>query len=174
MSAADEPEFCRMIDARAVDGRMLTLAANAAECRMLAQRFGLVAVSQVKAELLLTRDGEVIHAKGRLKAAIIQSCAVSGEDLPVAIDEPVRFRFVPKAQSKPPSDAEIELDLDELDEIAFADTHFDLGEAVAQSLALAIDPYAIGPDAEVARTKAGIISEGANGPFAALGQMVKK
>ena len=45
----------------------------------------------------------------------------------------------------------------------------DLGEAVAQSFGLALDPYATGPDAETTRRDAGIVAESApSGPFAAL------
>ena len=44
----------------------------------------------------------------------------------------------------------------------------DLGEAIAQSLALAVDPFATGPGAEQARKEAGLMDEGAAGPFAAL------
>ena len=40
---------------------------------------------------------------------------------------------------------------DECDEIGYSGTIFDIGEAVAQSLALAIDPFATGPQAEAAR-----------------------
>ncbi len=50
---------------------------------------------------------------------------------------------------------------------------FDLGEAVAQSLALAIDPYAVGPSAEQARKDAGLGDEAASGPFAALAGLKK-
>jgi hypothetical protein len=39
---------------------------------------------------------------------------------------------------------------------------------VAQSLALAIDPYAVGPNAEQARKDGGLLDPGAAGPFAAL------
>ena len=49
----------------------------------------------------------------------------------------------------------------------------DPGEAVAQSLALAIDPFAEGPGAEEARRRAGILSESAAGPFAALAALKK-
>jgi hypothetical protein len=46
---------------------------------------------------------------------------------------------------------------------------FDLGEAVAQTLGLAIDPYAEGPNADAARKAAGIVAEGEqDGPMAAL------
>jgi uncharacterized metal-binding protein YceD (DUF177 family) len=100
----------------------------------------------------------------------VQSCAVSGEDLAVRIDEPLALRFVPAAQ---PEGEEIELDADELDEIPFEGHVFDLGEAVAQSLALAIDPYATGPEADQVRKEAGLLDEAASGPFAALAALKK-
>ena len=71
-------------------------------------------------------------------------------------------------------EAEIELGADDLDEIEYSGTQFDLGEAVAQSLALAIDPFAVGPGAEEARQRAGIVGEEASGPFAALAALKKK
>jgi len=62
----------------------------------------------------------------------------------------------------------VELDAEDLDEIEYEGSSFDLGEAVAQSLALAIDPFATGPGAEEARRRAGLMGEGEAGPFAAL------
>jgi len=48
-----------------------------------------------------------------------------------------------------------------------------LGEAAAQTLGLAIDPYRVGSAAEEAR-KAGLVSsEQASGPFAALATLRK-
>jgi len=55
-----------------------------------------------------------------------------------------------------------------LDEIEYTGTHIDLGEAVAQSLALAIDPFLTGPNADAARKSAGIGTPEDNGAFAAL------
>jgi hypothetical protein len=44
---------------------------------------------------------------------------------------------------------------------------------MAQSLALAIDPYATGPEAERVRKEAGLLGEAASGPFAALAALKK-
>src|SRR5690606_36231133 len=163
--AVTAPEFSRPIDARHLPTAPLALSASAEERAALAARFGLVSIDRLEAEVTLTPDGEAVAASGRLRAAIVQSCAVSGEDLPVEIDEPIALRFVPSA---PVTEEEVELEADELDEIEFDDHGFDLGEAVAQTLALAIDPYAVGPDAEKVRKEAGLLDEGAAGPFAAL------
>ena len=102
----------------------------------------------------------------------MQSCAVSGDDLPVTIDEPLALRFVPetpvdrggdRARAKASSTRSLT-----------TGTAFDLGEAVAQSLALAIDPFAVGPDAERVRKEAGLLDEAAAGPFAALAALKAK
>ncbi|MCX7864669.1 MAG: DUF177 domain-containing protein, partial [Novosphingobium sp.] len=61
---------------------------------------------------------------------------------------------------------EIVIDADACDEIDYAGLPIDIGEAVAQSLALAIDPYATGPAAEQARTA--LVSERDSNPFAGL------
>lgn len=161
------PEFSRPFDVRQLDHRAVTLVADEQERAALARRFGLVRIDRLEAEMTLERAGEALNASGTLIADFVQSCAVSAEDLAVAAREPIALRFVPAAAGHAP-DEEVELDAEELDEIEFSGTTVDLGEAVAQSLALAIDPFATGPGADEARRRAGLIDEAANGPFAAL------
>lgn len=161
------PEFSHPVDARNAHGQRFALQANVQERAALAERFGLVQIDLLEADVSLTRQGKAIEASGRFKARIVQSCAVSGEDLPVAIDEDITLRFVPAAEDRMP-DEEVEIDAEDLDEIEYQGTSFDLGEAVAQSLALAIDPFAVGPEAEAARRKAGLLDESEAGPFAVL------
>jgi len=163
----DRPEFSYQVAPRQVDSRVHRLEADEAERTALAKRFGLVAIDRLTAEIALARDGEAVDAAGRLEADIVQSCAVTGDDLPVSISEDLAFRFVPESAGAA-SEEELELDAGELDEIPYAGEMFDLGEAVAQSLALAIDPYATGPGAEEVRKAAGLLGEEDAGPFAAL------
>jgi uncharacterized metal-binding protein YceD (DUF177 family) len=165
-----DPEFSRLVDARQVTAKPISIEATAEERKALARRFGIVAVHQLQATVRLERTGEALAGRGKLSAAIVQSCAVSGEDLPVQIDEPLALRFVPAAQ---PEDEEIELAAEDLDEIPFDGETIDLGEAVAQSLALAIDPYATGPEAERVRKEV-LSDEAASGPFAALAALKKE
>lgn len=158
-------EFSRMVDRRSVNAAPLRLVADEPEREALARRFGLIAVDRLEAEVTLEADGEAVDAKGTLSAEIVQTCAVSGDDLPVRIEEPLTLRFVPEA---PVTEEELELAEEQLDEIAYSGTSFDLGEAVAQSLALAIDPYATSPEADRVRREKGLAEEQASGPFAAL------
>ncbi len=166
------PEFMREVDLRQAEGKHMQLVACEAERAALAQRFGLVRIDRLEAELTLARTGEGVEARGRLDAAIVQSCAVSGEELAVAIAEPLFFRFVPATGHDQAE--EVELDAGDCDEIEFSGTMIDLGEAVAQSLALAIDPFAEGPRADEARRRAGLLDESETGPFAALRGLVGK
>lgn len=165
-----QPEFSRPIDLRQIVDRPVSIEATDAERNALARRFALRRIDRLEADLVLAAEGEAVDARGRLRAAVVQSCAVSGEDLPVMIDEPLSLRFVPEAEV---TEEELELDENVLDEIPYSGTSFDLGEAVAQSLALAIDPYAVGPEAERIRKEAGLLDEAAAGPFAALAALKK-
>src|SRR5690606_3201752 len=149
-----------------------SIEATADERVALARRFGIVAIHQLQATVRLERKGDALAASGRLSAAIVQSCAVSGEDLPVRIDEPLAFRFVPE-RAIGEEELELELAEDELDESPLDGHAFGLGAAVAQSLALAIDPYATGPEADRVRKEAGLSDEAASGPFAALAALKK-
>ena len=174
MSAAPT-ELTRMVKARPLPGEPVVITASQAERATLTRRFGLGAVESLRAEVALEQKPRAIRATGRLTATIMQPCAVSGEVFPVTINEPVDLRFVEENQRAPTLDEEIELEADDCDEIAFSGEMFDLGEAVAQTLGLAIDPYAEGPEADAARKAAGIVAEGEQlGPLADLLAGLKK
>jgi uncharacterized metal-binding protein YceD (DUF177 family) len=165
-----EFEFSRPVDRRHLKAAPLRLTADAAERKALAKRFGLIAIHRLEAEVSLEADGEAVDAEGTLRAEIVQTCAVTGDDLPVSIEEPLALRFVPEV---PVTQEELELTEKELDEIPYPGTAFDLGEALAQSLALAIDPFATGTHADRVRKEEGLLDEEASGPFAALAALKK-
>jgi hypothetical protein len=164
-------EFERMFDAARLPTGAQVLDASEAECAALAARFGLVAVKRLSARVTMAADGPTVRATGRLEADVVQSCAVSGEDLLARIAEPVALHFVP---ALPPSEEEVELDAADLDQIEMDGTRFDLGEAIAQGMALGVDPYAEGPNAKEARSKAGLLNESEGGAFAALKGLLGK
>lgn len=180
----DAPEFTRAIKTRSLSADPIELSANESECAALAVRFGIVSIEELRAHITLEKTGSGIAATGPMSARITQSCAVSGEDFPVTIQEQLDLLFVEEAvltardAGEVNEDGAIEINLfaDEADEIGYAGDAFDLGEAVAQSLGLAIDPYAEGPGADTARAEAGLIEDGApGGPLAsALSEALKK
>lgn len=159
-------EMPRIVRLRHADGETVTIEADADERVALAKRFDVVAVNSLRARVSLEREGDEVAVDGRIEADLIQTCGISGEDFPVRIEEPVTIRFVPEVARSVP-DEEIELEEAQLDEIEYSGDSFDLGEAIAQTLGLAIDPYAEGPNADAARRKAGIVSdEEPSGPLA--------
>ena len=168
-------ELTRMVKTRALPAAPVVIEASAEECARLAARFGLGAVHALRAEIALEAKPRAIRATGRLHAEIMQPCAISAEEFPVTIDEAVDLRFVDEALLPASDEEEIELEADDCDEIAFTGDMFDLGEAVAQTLGLAIDPYAEGPNADAARKAAGIVQEGEqDGPMAAMLAALRK
>ncbi len=170
-------ELTRMVKARPLPAGAVVIEASDAERAALAERFGLVAVESLRAEVALEPKPSAIRATGRLRAAILQPCAVSGDELPVTIDEPIDLRFVEQHQRPMPAEEDIEIELvaDDCDEIFYEGDMFDLGEAVAQTLGLAIDPYIEGPNADAVRAAAGIVREGEQlGPLADLLAGLKK
>ena len=166
-------EFARMVDPRSVDARPVELTADATQRAALAERFGLVSLDLLEAEVTLLAEGAEVTASGTMHARFVQSCAVSGEDLPQEVREELHLRFVPQREDPADPDEVIELEEHELDEIEYEGTQFDLGEAVAQTLGLAIDPYATGPEADRVRREKGLSDEAASGPFAALAALKK-
>ncbi|VWX55175.1 DUF177 domain-containing protein [Novosphingobium sp. 9U] len=162
-----KPEFSREFDVRQCEGKAVHLDASEAERAALARRFGIVRVDRLEADVVLHRKDRTVEAVGSVRAQIVQPCAVSAEDLPVSVDEPIKVRFVPEARTYGP-DEEIELSAEEFDEIDYAGSHFDLGEAVAQTLGLAIDPFLTGPEADDARKRPELNGGEDASPFSAL------
>jgi len=157
------PELSRLVKARPLPADPVVIEADAAEREALARRFGLGGIDSLRAEVTLEQKAKAIRARGMLSAAVQQVCAVSNENFPVTISEAFDLSFVPESARTAPADEdeaiEIELEREDLDEIEYAGDAFDLGEAVAQTLGLAIDPYAEGPGADAARAAAGLADE---------------
>ena len=164
------PEFSRRIDIRNLPDKPLELKADAAERTALATRIGIESIERLEAEVTLLRAGTTIDASGWVKAEVTQVCAVSTEPFQVRVDEPLTLRFVQGIAPHKP-DEELEIDAEACDEIEYEGTQFDLGEQIAQTLALAIDPYATGPNADRVRKEAGLADGANSGPFAALASL---
>lgn len=149
--------------------RAVSLTASNAECVALAQRFGLVTLSKLEATATLIMRGDAIAAQGRFTADIIQSCTATGDDVPNHFDEIFLIRFVAMRTEDDASD-EIELLADDCDSVDHDGQSLDLGEAVAQTLGLSLDPFPRSSAAAKTLKDAGVLSEddAQSGPFAGL------
>ncbi len=170
------PEFHRPIRIDQIgEGEMRQhVTADADERRRLMGRFGLLALDSLVADYALRRDAAGILATGRLTASVAQPCVASGEPVPESIDEPFTIRFQPEGAAQ---NSEDELSDDAMDTIFYTGQAIDLGEAAAETLALALDPYPRAPDAESTLRAAGVLREEEAGPlsaFGALKDMLKK
>ena len=149
------------------DGDRLDLVADADERAAVAARLDLPTLERLDAHAILRRDGNTVHASGRVKAALEQRCVATGDPLPVRLDEAFDLRFVPEPTIAG-GDEEFELGADELDTLFHDGLAIDLGAAIADSLALALDPYPRSPIAADALRHAGVIPEEDARPFSAL------
>ena len=163
------PEFSRPVrlDTLGAEPREMTIEADEAERAALARRFGLVRIDRLAADAALVRNGDEIVASGRIAAAVTQSCVASGEPVESLLEEPFELVFRPAPTSGRP-DEEVELSQGELDVIFYDGAWIDLGEAVAETLFLSLDPYPRSPAAADALKAAGVQSEEESGPFGAL------
>ncbi|MEO8724430.1 MAG: DUF177 domain-containing protein [Sphingobium sp.] len=147
------------------------IAANEAERAALARRFGYVSIDQLEANFTAAFEGETLIASGRLRATLAQPCIATAEPVPEMVDTPFVLRFLPKGRAgvaAAGSAEEMEIDAQEVDTITYSDDRIDMGEAVAETLALSVDPYPRSKDADSFLKQMGVLSEEQASPFAVL------
>jgi uncharacterized metal-binding protein YceD (DUF177 family) len=93
--------------------------------------------------------------------------------VPEHVDEAFDLTFVP-APGGGEGEEEVELGSGDLDTIFHDGAAIELGSEIADTLALAIDPYPRSAGAESALKEAGVLSEEEAGPFAALAALKSK
>ena len=154
------------------DGERVDLSADESERRSIAQRLGLGSLDRFEAHATLCRKGALVEADGRIQAALSQNCVVTGDPVPAHVDEPFSLIFMPEPEHSR-SDEEVELGSADCDVVFYDAGIIDLGSAIADTLALSLDPYPRSAGAQAALKEAGILTEAEAGPFAALAQLKK-
>src|SRR5690349_21659222 len=154
------------------DGERLDLVADEAERGAVARRLGLQSLERLEAHVCIERAGGIVRAKGRLVAALDQNCVVTGDPVATHVDEPFALLFTPEPAPSAP-DEEIELGESDCDTVFYDGTVIDLGAAVADTLALSLDPYPRSAGADAALKEAGVLSEEQASPFAVLAKLRK-
>lgn len=154
------------------DGERLTLVADDAERASIAKRLDLAGLDRLEAHVCLECTGDIVRARGRLLASLDQSCVVTGEPVAAHVDEPFELMFLPEPQSAA-SEEEIELATGDLDVVFHDGAAIDLGSALADTLALSLDPYPRSAGADAALKEAGVLTEEQASPFAVLAKLRK-
>jgi len=152
------------------DGHRIDITAGAAEREAVADRLGLLSLECFKAHVTLDREGSRVKAAGRIGASLEQSCIATGDPVAEHIDEPFELIFIPEPSQAAP-DEEIELGEADCDVVFYEGGAIDLGTAIADTLALAMNSYPRSAAADAALKEAGVLSESNAGPFAALAKL---
>lgn len=149
MTGRETPGFSFPVKVGHVSANPLTvtLAADEKECAALASLWGVVAVDSFEAEAHLTRwkrDG--VRVKGTLRAGVVQESVVSLEQVESTLEEPFELVFVPEGSRLSRIDTsetgEVVVDPDGADiPETFSGDTIDVGAAVAEFAALALEPY---------------------------------
>lgn len=159
----------------------ITLEADSNQCAALAVRFDLPAIYSLKANITMLDNP--IQMRGKMSAQIDQICVATGETIQCSIEEDIAINFL-ETPIVDPNDSEVELENEDCETIFHNGREIDIGEAIAQSLYLAIDPFPRIEDADTILEKVGVISEEEmaaklaqekqdNNPFAALSKLKK-
>jgi Large ribosomal RNA subunit accumulation protein YceD len=138
------PELHRplMVERVGPAGLDYVVEASRDECAALAVRMNLPAVLSLTCRFRLEQDlSATLVVRGHLIACIVQTCVVSLDDFTTTVDEHFVVRCVVEGKETDDPDPET------LDEITHAGGIVDLGEAAAEQLALALDPYPRSPGA---------------------------
>lgn len=154
-------ELSRLValDRIGASGLEIAVEAGPDELAALARRLMIPAVNRLLCRFRLHRAGDsVIVAEGTLEAEVVQQCVLTLDEFPQEVREEFRIEFVPAGSESDDPDPESP------DQIPYEAGAIDLGEAAAEQLALALDPYPKKPGAEEVLTG----EEEQPGPFAGL------
>ncbi len=184
-----QPEFSRPLPVEDIgEGIERAISAAPAELRALARRMGLPAIHALAAELAITpekRGGYLV--RGRMRAKVAQECVRTLEVFDADVKADIERLFVPAdspaARALEQEQAEagtVALDADAPDAPdIIRDGVIDLGELVAEHLALSLDPWPKKPGTDFIDMQAGAPpeedgEEGAAHPFAALERLKRR
>ena len=139
------PEFSRTvsIDELSTGELQRHLSASQQELVALAERFGLAGLTALQADAYLRAEEQGrIRVKVTFTADVLQSCVVTLEPVSARLNEEFEVVFAPETGDEGLDYDEIVIDVTEADppEPLIGDS-VDVGELVAQHMALAIDPY---------------------------------
>jgi uncharacterized metal-binding protein YceD (DUF177 family) len=182
-----KPEFFRLLTVEGLDdeGRAFRVEAEQGERETLARRFGLVSLERLTAEgaIFPEANSGLFRLKARLIADVVQSCVVTLAPIASRLDVAFERLYGADGENewadKDDSGREVFLNPEEdlLPEPLLGES-VDVGEAVAEQLALELIPFPRAAGAVFEGLPGGSreVSEGAegNGPFAALAALQGK
>ena len=172
-----DSEFSRAIAVVSLDGEgeRFDIEADARERAAVAARLGVLAVDRLEASVVLVPvvAGRIVRLEGTVRARVVQRCVVSLLPVDAVIEEAFSVVYSRDVVDEPETAVCIDLDEAASPEPLPGD-RIDVGEAVTQQLALALDSYPRRPDAvppAVPGAEALTDVDDGSGGFAALGAL---
>lgn len=151
------PEFARFIVVAGLgQGKTFTLSPTELERTGLIKRFDLESLSLFEATVTVrpstdARRKDWVQATGKLKAEYTQRCVITLRPVPQKLDLDLHLTFAPVTDvAEDQIGSEVVIDPyqgDDPDPIE--NGKIDLGEAITQQFAVALDPYPKAPGAEI-------------------------
>lgn len=173
-SNPDGPEFSRPVEVTQVGPAGLTLAieAGADERKRLAERLGVNEIRVLTADVRLAQRGAGIAVAVDWRAEVVQDCVVTLDPVEARLAGKEEIVFGPP-EAEPAPGEEIEIDPEDADPAEpIVNGRIDVGEVVAEQLALHIDPYPRKPGAVFEGKEPE--AEAKVSPFAVLGGWGRK
>jgi uncharacterized metal-binding protein YceD (DUF177 family) len=186
----NKPEFRRLVSANDVPpkGTAIPFEADEAECAALARRFGIPGISRLSGVAKLRpwrKTGLTLDCS--YEADLMRECVVTLEPMSEEISEEFTLHFLPDDQIERDArfsgadEKEILIDPEAVEppEPFLAGGRVDYGEAVAEQLSLAMEPYprkpgaALEEPAEAAPQEEADAGEERENPFAILEKLKK-
>jgi len=167
----DSAEFSHIVAPSQVPpgGNSFALEPTPEQRAALARRFDLVSVDALRAELRLVPapGGTVLRLGGTITARVVQRCVATLAPVAAVIEAPVAIMLKPADTLTGEIDCEVDVE-------PYRDDCIDIGEIVAEELAMALDPYPRAPDAGAPGTGGREAGTPLPGPFAALAPLRRK
>ena len=143
------------------DGERLDLVADDGERRAIAERLGLAALDRLEAHATLSRTGQIVRAEGGSPPRSSRAASSPASPSPPMSTSRSRCCSCPSRRKPTPED-EIELGEEDCDVVFYDGAAIDLGGAIADTLALSLDPYPRSAGADAALKEAGVLQRRAS------------
>ena len=138
------PEFSRLeqVEKLPSRGRAITVTASAEERTALAKRFGILNIAELSATLRLipVGRGQLVRLVGQLSAEVTQACVVSLEPVREHVEATFELAFGPAVEEEDVDEIDLNFEAEDPPD-PIVDGAIDVGEAVAEQLALALEPF---------------------------------
>jgi uncharacterized metal-binding protein YceD (DUF177 family) len=171
MIGPEEETVSRWIDVSAIgpEGTAFDIVFDEKAIAVLVARLDLLALDNVRAEGKVWPMDDGVVADFHLTGHVEQACVVTLESVRTDVDERVSLHYTP-ATSERAEPSVIDIDEDDDPPELLVDDRVDIGAAMAEHLALALDPWPRKPDAEL---PAALSEEddARENPFAVLSQL---